>query len=89
MFNALNALSEESSILTMGIFCNPYLILAIFGSVTLHCMILYVPFFEKIFNTVPLDFNDWILVIGISFPVVIVDEILKVFTRMRTNSELA
>lgn len=59
MFNALNALSEDSSLLKVGLFANPYLILAIIGSMTLHCMICYVPLFENIFNTVPLTINDW------------------------------
>jgi Ca2+-transporting ATPase len=78
MFNALNALSEDGSILVnfgffilkhVGIFCNPILIGAIFISMILHCMILYVPFFEAIFNTVPLNYNDWKLVFYVSFPV--------------------
>lgn len=86
MFNALNALSEDSSILSIGLFANPYLIVAIFGSMILHCMICYVPFFERIFNTVPLSCNDWILVIAVSAPVVVLDEILKFFSRMRTNA---
>ncbi|CAD8101390.1 unnamed protein product [Paramecium sonneborni] len=83
MFNALNALSEDGSILKVGLFANPYLILAICGSMTLHCMICYVPLFENIFNTVPLSIQDWILIIGVSAPVVIVDEILKFFSRIR------
>lgn len=82
MFNALNALSEDSSLLKIGIFANPLLILAIIGSLSLHCMICYVPFFENIFNTVPLSLNDWILVVGVSAPVVLLDEILKVFSRL-------
>jgi len=82
MFNALNALSDENSILKVGPFCNPFLIIAIFGSMLLHCMICYVPFFEKIFGTVPLNQNDWLLVLVICFPVVILDEILKFFSRM-------
>ncbi|CAD8072999.1 unnamed protein product [Paramecium primaurelia] len=87
MFNALNALSEDSSLLKVGVFANPYLIMAIFGSMTLHCMICYVPLFENIFNTVPLTLNDWILVLAVSAPVVLVDEILKVFSRIR-NAKL-
>lgn len=54
MFNAINALSEDGSILKIGLFANPYLLIAIAGSVVLHCMICYVPLFENIFNTVPL-----------------------------------
>lgn len=81
MFNALNALSDEGSLLTIGPLANPYLVVAIFGSVSLHCMICYVPFFEKIFNTVPLNTNDWILVLLCAFPVVLIDEFLKFIAR--------
>lgn len=75
MFNAFNALSDESSLLTVGPLRNPSLIVAVFISLSLHCLICYVTFFERIFNTVPLSANDWILVMLVSFPVVIVDEI--------------
>ncbi|EAR82769.2 sarco/endoplasmic reticulum calcium-translocating P-type ATPase (macronuclear) [Tetrahymena thermophila SB210] len=88
MFNALNALSDEGSLLSIGIFCNPYLVLAIIGSMLLHCMILYVDFFENIFNTVPLTTNDWLLVLACAFPVVILDEILKFIARLRTQADL-
>jgi len=88
MLNAMNALSDESSLLTVGLFANPLLLLAISGSVLLHCMILYIPFFERIFNTVPLTQGDWILVFCCSFPVILIDEILKIFARMRTRAAL-
>jgi len=45
MFNAVNALSDEKSLLTTGIFINMYLIYAIILSTGLHLMILYVEFF--------------------------------------------
>ncbi|KAL4466566.1 hypothetical protein ABPG72_010617 [Tetrahymena utriculariae] len=88
MFNALNALSDEGSLLSVGILCNPYLVLAITGSMLLHCMILYVDLFENIFNTVPLTANDWLLVLACSFPVIILDEILKLIARLRTQADL-
>jgi len=49
MLNAVNALSEDSSILSMGLFANPYLILACLLSLSLHSVILYVPLFNNIF----------------------------------------
>lgn len=55
MFNALNALSENQSILKTGPFVNPYLLLAIATSVALHCMILYVPYFNFLFGTASLS----------------------------------
>ncbi len=89
MFNAFNALSDESSLLSVGLFSNIYLIFAVIGSVSLHCMICYVPFFERIFGTVPLTQNDWILVLACSVPVIFVDETLKFFSRARTAKDLA
>jgi Ca2+-transporting ATPase len=55
MLNAINALSEDSSILTVGLFANPYLIFACFLSLSLHSVILYVPFFNNIFSILPLS----------------------------------
>lgn len=88
MLNALNAISDEGSLFTTGIFGNIYLLAAIAGSILLHCMILYVPLFEKIFNTVPLTQNDWLLVLACSFPVIIIDEVLKYVARSKTSNEL-
>jgi P-type Ca2+ transporter type 2C len=89
MLNALNALSDEGSLLTVGLFANPLLILAIMGSVILHCIILYIPFFARIFGTAPLTFNDWKLVMVFSLPVIFLDELLKVVARFRTQRQLA
>jgi Ca2+-transporting ATPase len=89
MFNALNALSEDSSILTIGLFANPWLLVAIFLSMALHCVILYVPFFAQIFGTAPLNKNDWLLVLMFSFPVFILEETLKFINRQRNKAEQA
>lgn len=81
MFNAINALSEDSSILTIGIFANPILIAAIAGSLAFHSIILYIPMLNNVFSTTSLSFNDWLLVVGFSFPVIFLDEILKYIAR--------
>jgi len=46
MFNAINSLSENESLLTFPIWKNFYLCFAIALSMALHFMILYVPFFS-------------------------------------------
>jgi magnesium-transporting ATPase (P-type) len=68
---------------------NPYLIAATFSSTILHCMILYVPFFNAVFSIAPLDFKEWGLVLLFAFPVIIIDEILKCIDRMKNASDLA
>lgn len=81
MFNALNALSEDNSLLLMPPWSNPWLLVAMFVSLGLHCVILYVPFLAHIFSIVPLSFNEWLLVLLFAAPVILVDEILKMFGR--------
>ncbi|KAI9292126.1 calcium ATPase [Neoconidiobolus thromboides FSU 785] len=81
MFNAMNSLSENESLLTLPLWSNLYLVSAIILSMLLHFMILYVPFFSGLFAITPLNFEEWKAVIVISFPVIIIDEILKFVTR--------
>ena len=89
MFNALNAISEDGSLLSMPPWVNPWLLLAMAVSFGLHFVILYVPFLADIFSIVPLTVNDWIVVTAFSFPVVLIDECLKAVGRARLRKELA
>lgn len=82
MFNALNALSEDGSLLHMPPWANPWLLLAMAVSFAMHFVILYVPFLANIFDIVPLTWGDWQIVFWFSFPVIIIDEILKLVGRM-------
>ena len=86
MFNALNAISEDGSLLQVPPWVNPWLLLAMFVSFGLHFVIMYVPVLATIFSIVPLTLNDWLLVLAFSFPVIIVDEALKLVGRMRERA---
>jgi Ca2+-transporting ATPase len=81
MLNSLNALSENRSLFEIGVFSNIWLHLAILTSIGIHCLMLYVPFFAKVFSTVPLSINDWILVFLFSMPVIFIEEVLKWISR--------
>lgn len=81
MFNALNALSEVESLAVVTPLVNPYLLLAMLSSFVLHFIILYIPALNSVFEVVPLSFNEWVLVVVFSFPVIIIDEVLKYFAR--------
>lgn len=45
MFNAMNSLSENESLLRLPVWKNPYLVAAVALSMSLHFAILYIPFF--------------------------------------------
>jgi Ca2+ transporting ATPase len=81
MLNAMNSLSENESLFTLPLWSNPYLVLSIVLSMVLHFMILYVPFFTKLFAIVPLNLDEWIAVLWISAPVLFIDEFLKFVSR--------
>ncbi|KAL8136017.1 hypothetical protein AgCh_010571 [Apium graveolens] len=81
MFNSLNALSEDTSLLIMPPWVNPWLLVAMAVSFGLHVLILYVPFLAHVFGTVPLSFNEWMLVLIMAFPVILIDEVLKFLGR--------
>ncbi|WVQ94710.1 potassium/sodium efflux P-type ATPase, fungal-type [Kwoniella sp. CBS 9459] len=83
MFNACNSLSENESLFVLPIWTNPYLVASIALSMALHFMILYVPFFRGMFRITALNKEEWIAVLVISAPVIVIDEILKWISMQR------
>ncbi|KAF8952369.1 hypothetical protein CPC16_002412 [Podila verticillata] len=81
MFNAINSLSENESLLTLPLWNNMYLVFSIILSMALHFMILYVPFFSNLFMILPLNVEEWKAVVYISLPVIFIDELLKFISR--------
>ncbi|KAJ1666060.1 hypothetical protein IW140_005841 [Coemansia sp. RSA 1813] len=81
MFNAMNSLSENASLMEVPLWRNPSLIAAVALSFVLHFAILYIPFFNTIFSVAPLGVLEWKAVIYISVPIILVDEVLKWYAR--------
>lgn len=81
MLNAMNSLSENQSLISMPPWTNIWLMMAIALSMSLHFMILHVPFFNTVFHICPLNLEEWFAVLKISIPVVLLDETLKFVTR--------
>ncbi|CAI0450476.1 unnamed protein product [Linum tenue] len=81
MFNALNNLSENQSLLVIPPWSNMWLVGSIALTMLLHVLILYVPPLSILFSVTPLSWAEWKIVLYLSFPVIIIDEILKFFSR--------
>ncbi|CAD6949192.1 unnamed protein product [Tilletia controversa] len=77
MANAISSITTNDSLLTTPPTRNMWLIGAVMLSMLLHFMILYVPIFQDIFVVTPLTWEEWKGVLGISLPVVLVDEVCK------------
>jgi Ca2+-transporting ATPase len=59
----------------MSIFSNPYIILALASSLLLHLLVVYTPFLQTIFGTVPLNLTEW----GVILTVAIVVWVISTF----------
>ena len=88
MLNALNAISQDNSLFEASPFVNLWLVAAIINSIFLHWVIVYVPFLNQIFSIYYMNAAEWLLVFAWSFPVIVIDEILKLFARMYNKKEL-
>jgi len=89
IFNALNSISENQSLFVMPPWCNKWLMGAIALSMGLHFAILEIDFMSTVFQITPLNIEEWIAVLKISFPVIVIDEVLKLFARKLTDVAVA
>ena len=78
----LNALSEDCSLLVVPPHKNMYLVGAIAASFLAHFAILYIPPLATIFSVAPLSWREWKIVFAFSFPVIVIDEVLKLIGRV-------
>ncbi|EPQ13969.1 Sarcoplasmic/endoplasmic reticulum calcium ATPase 2 [Myotis brandtii] len=81
MCNALNSLSENQSLLRMPPWENIWLVGSICLSMSLHFLILYVEPLPLIFQITPLNLTQWLMVLKMSLPVILMDETLKFVAR--------
>ncbi|KAI7898819.1 PMR1-type calcium-transporting P-type ATPase [Cokeromyces recurvatus] len=77
MFNALACRSEKQSIFSLGFFTNRMFNIAVGGSIIAQMLVVYVPFFQAIFQTEPLSFYELSKIILITSTVFWVDEVKK------------
>ena len=87
MFNAFNALSENNSLFVTPPWVNRWLLVAIAVSMGLHFTILYTPWLADSFGVVPLSLNEWLLVVAVSFPIIPLDELLKLIGKQLQRNE--
>ncbi len=63
LIRAYTSRSERYPILKIGIFSNKWMNLAVLGSGALMLLVMYVPFLQKLFNTVSLGWTEWRMII--------------------------
>jgi len=82
LFNVFNARSDERSAFS-GLFSNAWLWAAVAFSVLLQCAVLYLPFLQRAFGTMPLNALDWARCISAASMVLWLRELSKLVSRRR------
>ncbi|MGC9522789.1 MAG: cation-translocating P-type ATPase [Anaerolineae bacterium] len=77
MGNALAIRSDRLTLIQLGLFTNPALVGAVVLTFLLQMAVVYVPFLQKVFDTVSLSVEQLLLSLGFSTIVFIVVEVVK------------
>jgi Ca2+-transporting ATPase len=85
-YQALNCRSETLSVFEMHPLSNPFLFVSIVGAFFAHLAVLYVPALQYIFRTVPLSWDQWLIIVISSFTILLAVELDK-FIRRRKSIE--
>jgi Ca2+-transporting ATPase len=81
LLRAYTSRSEYYSVFRIGVFSNKYMQYAVLASVVLLLIVIYVPFLNDIFDTMPLTLIDWAEIIPLMFVPAIAAEVTKFFLR--------
>jgi Ca2+-transporting ATPase len=77
LLRAYTARSERYPLLKIGVFSNKNMNYAVISSLTLLLAVVYLPFLQPIFDTVPLGLDQWVLVM----PLLVVPSIAAELTK--------
>jgi Ca2+-transporting ATPase len=87
LIRAYTARSEYHSVFSLGMFTNKWMNWAVLASFLLVLAVVYLPFLQPFFDTVPLTANDWLFMFPFFFASPIAMELLKVYFRSRAVLE--
>jgi Ca2+-transporting ATPase len=82
LFTVFNARSDHRSAFP-ELFSNRWLWGAVLLSLVLQVAVVYTPFLQEAFSTVPLSFADWLTCVAVASSVLWLRELTKVFARAR------
>jgi Ca2+-transporting ATPase len=77
LLRAFTARSERYPLMKIGLFSNKWMFYAVASSLVLILLVLYLPFLQPIFNTVPLTWDQWRFVLPLLFVPAFTAEITK------------
>jgi Ca2+-transporting ATPase len=88
LFNVYNCRSIWRSAFS-GFFENKWLIAAVGLSLFTHVLVIYIPFLQSAFHTVPLSPADWAVATGVAATLLVLMELFKLGLRLRMRTHPA
>jgi Ca2+-transporting ATPase len=85
LLRAFTARSERYPLLKQGVFSNKWMNIAVLFSLVLVLAVVYIPFLNPIFKTVPLGWQQWELILPLLIVPSVVAEIIKWLTARRAK----
>ncbi|MDP4152292.1 MAG: cation-transporting P-type ATPase [Bacillota bacterium] len=77
----LNCRTNVQSLFKVGIFSNRKIVFGIIFEIFLLSALIYVPFLQGIFNTAPIGLKEWLFLIILPIPLVLIEELRKLIFR--------
>ena len=77
LLRAYSSRSEHESVFKIGLFSNKTMLKATAISFVLLILVIYIPFLDTVFHTIPLGILEWLLLIGLALIPFIVGELFK------------
>ncbi|MFZ1912963.1 MAG: cation-transporting P-type ATPase, partial [Propionicimonas sp.] len=82
----LNCRTDRQSLFTVGLLANRQVLVGIAVEVVLLSALIYVPFLQAVFGTTAIGPFDWLCLIALPIPMVLLDEVRKTVARRRSPS---
>ena len=85
LIRAFTARSERISVFKLGVFSNKTMNMAVIFSIVVVFLVIYVPFLNVIFGTVPLALIDWAWIFPFALMASVAAELTKIYLRARAR----
>ena len=85
----MNVRTEKQSVFKVGLFSNKKVVQGVIFEILLICAIIYVPFMQEIFQTAAIGLKEWLFLIILPIPMVLLDEIRKAVFRWHGEKKKA
>jgi Ca2+-transporting ATPase len=89
LLRAYTARSERYSLFSIGVFGNKWMQYAVGSSLVLLLAVIYVPFLQPFFSTIPLTLEDWLVMTPLFLVSSVAAEITKAVLRRRAERRAA